>query len=396
MTTEQLQKITEVGRIYTPAYPIEIKDLFSGRKQQLQRAISFIPQKGYHLMVYGDRGVGKTSFANVLMRFFETSDRQVTRVSCSSKDTYDGLWRSVFAQFMVDKSRLKHSIGFNGGQKKGESKVNLSSQAGKAPLTTAKVLSLLAHLQAPIIVLDEFDRLDTSNFDKGLFTDTIKAISDTMPHTKVVIVGVSEDISNLIVEHESIERNLGQIHIPVMSAEEVIQIVQKGEAPLGLEFAESVVNKIVELSSGYPHFTHALCYHSCNTAILNESTTIDEPLLHFGIHQTLDNAHESLSNAYRVATLATKQNIFSEVLYAASLAPVDEYGYFQAKDLEPILSCLLNRSVKTNNFTFHLGKFSTEERGQILKMTGTKNRQRYKFKNPLMRSYIKLKNEESR
>ena len=79
--------------------------------------------------------------------------------------------------------------------------------------------------------------------------------------------------------------------------------------------------------------------------------------LNLAIQQTIDSAHERLRNSYRIATLATKENIFSEVLFAASNAPTDENGYFQANDLEPILNKILNKDIKVTNFVFHRSKF---------------------------------------
>jgi hypothetical protein len=65
MTDEQKQKLGLVGQIYTPAYPIEIKELFSGRSEELMNMIGIINQKGRQAILYGDRGVGKTSFASI-------------------------------------------------------------------------------------------------------------------------------------------------------------------------------------------------------------------------------------------------------------------------------------------------------------------------------------------
>jgi hypothetical protein len=200
----------------------------------------------------------------------------------------------------------------------------------------------------------------------------------------------------LIQEHQSIERNISQIYMPTMSADEIKLIIEKGESPLNLEFEHDVIRDIVKLSSGFPHFTHSLCFYAATSAILLDSNYVKSEHLKIAIQQTVSNAQESLKNGYREATLATKANIFREVLFAASIVETDEYGYFQATDLEPILTKILNRPIKVNSFTFHLGKFCNVDRGEILKAVGVKNRQKYKFKNPLMKAFVKLnrKNEK--
>ena len=390
LSFERLFKISE---IYTPAYPIEIQDLFSGRIEQISKAVTLLPQKGYHIIVYGDRGVGKTSFANILRVIIEHSKIQVSKTSCNSEHTFDGLWRNVFSQFKLTYEEAKVRIGFGSEIEKTETNVLFSNLIGEGEMEVTKIMELLNYLGECVIILDEFDRLNSSKFNKKLFTDTIKAISDSIPNITIIIVGVSEDVSGLITEHESIERNLAQVYLPTMSPEEIKGIIIKGEGPLNVKYEEGVISKIIELSSGFPHFTHSLCYHACYFAISQNESVINDVFLKIAIKQTIDNAQESLRNAFRIATMATKQNIFSEVLFAASIVDTDEYGYFQANDLELILTKILGKDTKVNNFVFHLGKFCIPERGEILKIVGSKNRQRYKFRNPLMKAFIRLKNE---
>lgn len=391
-----LEKLFRIGEIYTPAYPIEIQTLFAGRLPQIAKAISLLSQKGYQIIIYGDRGVGKTSFANILKVIIDQQRVQVSKTSCNSEHTFENLWRNVFSQFKLSYEEAKKKIGFGSEVEKTEQHILLSNLLDDRPIDISKILELLSYLGEAAIILDEFDRLDGTKFNKKLLTDAIKAISDTLPQITLIIVGVSEDISGLIYEHESIERNLAQVYLSVMSPEEIKEIILKGEEPLEVKYSTDVIEKIIDLSSGFPHFTHSLCYHACYFAISQNESSIKDIHLQVSINQTVDNAQESLRNAYRIATMATKQNIFSEVLYASSIVETDEYGYFQANDLEPILTEILGKETKVNNYVFHLGKFCIPERGEILKVVGSKNRQRYKFRNPLMKAFIRLKIENNK
>lgn len=396
MTEEQKQKLALVGQIYTPAYPIEIRELFSGRTKELMTLIGIINQKGKQAILYGDRGVGKTSFANIVRILLENPERQIVKVSCASNDTLESLFYNVFSKLSLNYEVAKQRIGFGAEIEKTEESIFLSNIYSKDQIDTKLIQDVLAQVGEVIIIIDEFDRLDGIKFDQKLFSDLLKAVSDTIPTTSFLIVGVAEDVSSLIEEHQSIERNLAQIHLYSMTHDEINGIIEKGEEPLGIKFADDVKAKIIELSSGYPHFTHSLCYYAVSAAIWDQSDEIKIEHLNLAIQQTIDNSHESLRNSYRVATLATKQNIYQEVLCAAALVKTDEYGYFQANDLEEILTGLVGREMKVNNFVFHLGKFCSEERGELFRISGAKNRHRYKFKNPLMKSFIKLKMEQSK
>jgi hypothetical protein len=54
-----LKRLSEIHQIFTPGAPIQTRDLFSGRKEQLDRAIEAITAPGRHPIVFGQRGVGK-------------------------------------------------------------------------------------------------------------------------------------------------------------------------------------------------------------------------------------------------------------------------------------------------------------------------------------------------
>src|SRR6266566_5989502 len=71
-----------------------------------QEQIDAINQKGQHAIIFGERGVGKTSLSNVLSSFLGSSGSIVLspRVNCDGQDTFDSIWRKVFDQITRTKS----------------------------------------------------------------------------------------------------------------------------------------------------------------------------------------------------------------------------------------------------------------------------------------------------
>ncbi len=80
------QLALEVGRVFSPAAPIDERALFAGRRRQLRAVIDAISQRGQHAIIYGERGVGKTSLGNVLSEFLTGAQRLVLapRINCDS------------------------------------------------------------------------------------------------------------------------------------------------------------------------------------------------------------------------------------------------------------------------------------------------------------------------
>lgn len=117
-----------------------------------------------------------------------------------------------------------------------------------------------------MVFIDEFDRLAVREA-RLLFADTIKSLSDRVPSVTVVLVGVADDVTELIEEHRSVERALRSIHMPRMSPDELSEIVERGIATARLTIAPEAVGEIASLADGFPHYAHLLGQESGRIAL---------------------------------------------------------------------------------------------------------------------------------
>lgn len=82
------------------------------------------------------------------------------------------------------------------------------------------------------------------------------------PRIKFGICGIARDLSELVQDHNSIERLLeeGAINVKPMSAEETRKIFQRASELYSdkISFEEKVVDKIVELADGYPYLAQLI------------------------------------------------------------------------------------------------------------------------------------------
>jgi Cdc6-like AAA superfamily ATPase len=118
-----------------------------------------------------------------------------------------------------------------------------------------------------LILLDEFDVIK----DKQGIGSLIKSL--TGPQLKFAVCGIGQDLADLVLDHASVDRLLeeGAIHVRPMEPEESKEIIFTAERLFGGEvtFQRSVVQKIADLSKGYPYFTQLVgreCVNQANRA----------------------------------------------------------------------------------------------------------------------------------
>ena len=63
----RIQLQARIHEAFSPSAPIDKqRSLFAGRTRQIDRLLGAIFQRGQHAIIFGERGVGKTSLANLL------------------------------------------------------------------------------------------------------------------------------------------------------------------------------------------------------------------------------------------------------------------------------------------------------------------------------------------
>jgi Cdc6-like AAA superfamily ATPase len=385
---EELQRLSlEAGKIFTPSAPIDERSLFAGRKEQIRQVVDTVNQKGQHAIIFGERGVGKTSLANVLSAFFSPPGGVILspRVNCDSLDSFESLWDKVFEQIRLRQSAQEP--GFTG--KLSERTEPWAAELGKgiSPDSVRRSLTVLAENALPILIFDEFDRLKPEI--KHVFADAIKTLSDHSVPATIVLVGVADSVDQLIQEHHSVERALVQIPMPRMSNDEIREVLDTGLPLLTMTADELALVRIVVLSQGLPHYTHLLGLYSVRTALDSGQKHITLDIVDSAIQQGLNKAQQSIRSAWHQATnSARKDNLFTEVLLACALAEKDQLGFFRAQDLREPMRLITGKQYEIPSFAQHLNEFSEPKRERVLEKTGAKRRYKFRFRNPLMQPFV--------
>jgi Cdc6-like AAA superfamily ATPase len=375
-TSQWRAKDYEAMQLFSPGAPIDENALFAGRSAQIDQIIEAVLQRGQHAIIYGERGVGKTSLARTFSQrvISPVKTLQAVHINCDPADTFTSLWRKVFADLSHDEGSVLDDI------------------AGEiSPDTVRRVLSGFDLNVTPIIILDEFDKLADQQA-KALTANTIKSLSDYSVSATLILVGVANSVDGLISEHQSISRALVQVPMPRMRASELQEIIEKRLSRLGMKISKPALAQIIGLSSGLPHYTHLLGLYAVRRALSAHSLQIEERHVDEAEEVCLEKVDASLMNQYYRATQSHRSgNIYKEVLLACALAEPDERGYFPAKAVEFPLSTIMKKPYTTEMFGQHLKKLNEAERGKVLELDGTPRRFRYRFEEPLMQPYVILR-----
>ena len=80
---------------FTPSQPVTDKRLFAGRLQVLGHLIEAIEDRLAHVVVFGERGIGKTSLLHILADLASESDYLTLRATCGAGTRFDELFRTL-------------------------------------------------------------------------------------------------------------------------------------------------------------------------------------------------------------------------------------------------------------------------------------------------------------
>lgn len=382
---DRLAQIQKISESFSPSAPIDQKALFAGRLSQFLEVATAVTQRGQHVILFGERGVGKTSLSTVISQAFEGDAITISSgtINCDKTMDFASLWRKVFREIPINKG-ITHGIGFISQP---------TSQTGTLAdylpnkVTPDDVRHLLQRLGKTILVIDELDRLEKPEVTT-LLADTIKNLSDHSVQTTLILVGVADSVDALISEHQSVERALVQIRMPRMTIDELNEIIDKGVANAGMTIESDARSKISSLSQGLPHYTHLLALHALQTAVKRDSMHVMTSDVTAAIDNALSKAQHSIISAYHKATSSQRENLYPQVILACAMAKTDSLGYFSAADVREPMTEIMGKVYDIPAFSQHLNAFCDEKRGPILQRVGETRRFRFRFINPLMQPYI--------
>ncbi|WBY06680.1 ATP-binding protein [Sphingomonas sp. 7/4-4] len=387
MTSDDVPSLLfEIGQLFTPSTPIRLADLFAGRRRQIGQLLNAVAEPGRHAILYGERGVGKTSLSQVLALFVPAGRQTVVhaRKACAPGDTYETIWRKFFKDM-----QFTH---VEDGEQRVASLNDVYTGRELEPDDILREMKTFSANDIPIFVVDEFNEIEDAGETAKLFANTIKALSDDGVPATIVIVGVGDSVSQLFAGHESIQRCTEEVPMPRMSRDELGEIIDTRLKALGLNIEPDARWKIIILARGLPTYVHRLGKHAAGRAVSDLRRRINEEDVDYSIEEVLRGSLESLRVGYERAIYSNQPgSLFKEILLSCALAPADDAGYFAPAAVLTPFEKIRGKPMTIAQYRNHLADFITEKRGSILQRKGEERGYRYRFRDPAMLPYVLMK-----
>ena len=242
---------------FSPTRPQFSDRSLLGREDELARIMRAICQEHAHVVLFADRGRGKSSLANCVAEQLQRLGGIVARTSCNPQINFDtlirNLLRSLPASLAADMPPDRAS--------------GCESLLPREPVTPRDVLEFPGlfggrHLT---LLIEEFDRLSDETA-RSMIADASKQLSDRGAPVSFFIVGVADSVDELLGHNPSVHRSVVPVELPLLSEASVRSIIDAGFRACGLVVPASVADLIVKLAHGAPYMTHLLGLRTAQAA----------------------------------------------------------------------------------------------------------------------------------
>jgi len=383
-----LQLEVDVGRLFSgaPLSPIgsrghgPIEGLYPGRASEVSRMMNAVRDPAKHILLYGERGLGKTSLSNTFWRKDRTFDHPIlaARVQAYPFDDFSSLWSRALEEFRTVFRIYSTEIR--------------SDFAHVSPdIVRREFEKIPPHLGA-IMIVDEFDLMRAPEA-RELTANLLKSLHDHAINVTVLLIGVAEDVEGLLINHQSLRRVLCLVELERMNTIDLNDILDSRLRLTPLSLSDDARSEIVALSCGLPYYVQILGGFATQNAIRDRRIQVQIKDVNAAIDNFIIESGQSFAADYRRATSSRQaNNIFHEVILASALARSDASGSFRPSEVVKVLNLIEPGKVQHHlHVQQYLAQFILERRGKILIRTGRKGEYQYRFSDALMRPFIVMR-----
>ena len=311
---------------FTPTRPQRSFRRLAGRKPELMRMLQAISENRAHVVLFGDRGRGKTSLVNLVAAAARSSGYMVGRYSCCSDSDFEEIMRALARD--LPNSLLAVPVRDDPGLEGCEAGLPRTRlQAREIAFFPGRLTG--GHL---LLIIDEFDRV-TDAPTRTRLADTIKQVSDRGAPLSFLIVGVSDSLEELLGRHPSIQRNVVGVPLPLLSDTEANEILELGSREAKLEYPQRVREAIIDLARGVPYVVQLLGLHAGEQALRRDADAVSGADLHAALEQAAAEMDPRISVIYEELTQSRLDSGMRHLLFTIAVSHHDRFARFLVQDV---------------------------------------------------------------
>lgn len=403
---------------FRPRSAAALPSQFAGRKDEIQTLVDTLHEEGSCPIIFGDRGIGKSSTAIQIERIalgdvelldeYGLSDRALHpnerfiafNFSCTDGVTStNSLLRRLINTAKGYSSASDLTSDLETTRK--SSKINLkvyeyevaktyrtrAKEGSRSSLSIEEKFELISNQVIQTTnsrVLYIIDELDRARDTKGL-ASIIKNMSSHQ--VKFILVGVGQNVSTLLDDHASLERPLVQIHIHRMRDDDCARIVHKAQTylqqnGLNLQFSHGAVAEIVQAADGFPWFVQTFGHESLLIAHEGKRKEVTEgdvrdAIASIGLKKHAQQFYDKYQQA--VGDSSPRE-------YVLRLFAMWRNYDIPTSDIYP-----LARELGVQNPSLSVKDLQTERYGKVLVKPPYAESGVYRFRNKMFKHYVKLR-----
>ncbi|MBO9483850.1 hypothetical protein [Salinisphaera sp. G21_0] len=364
--------------------------------------VTALEMPGTQLVIFGHTGTGKsTLLENLLFRVYE---KQIN-TNCMKGMTFEEIVLDAFDQlgeFYVDEVVNAKKCSVNARMKltylsiQTQIQSNLESQDTEKqkrflpPQLTPQGLGRLLGEAGYCWVLEDFHKIE--GVEKEKLTQMMKVfvnMSDKYEDLKLIALGAVSTAREVVKTDREMRRRVTEIHVKLMSDEEIKKIISKGCKALNIIIPDDLQNDIVHYSNGLAAICHKLCYLMCDAAVikstLEESVEFNYSDLQDALKKYIKGEEDTIKDAF---DRALKVNQVDNTIRV--IAHHDQDG----ARLNELFNWAKDHQIKITKKKLEsdLEQLQHENYGEIIKYDG--NSDKFSFSDPFYRSFALAYYEE--
>ncbi|MDK8263450.1 AAA family ATPase [Pseudomonas oryzihabitans] len=389
----------DVFDVFTPSQPAKLS--FIDRETINSGLVNALRTPGKQIVVYGHSGSGKTTLLS--NKLYQTYEGHITS-QCMKGMSFEQLVIDAFDQlapYYEEQKTAKESFTSKASLAATYKSIKLALEASHTsehsknekralpPQLTPQSLGRLLGSSKKCWVIEDFHKIDET--EKQKLSQLLKVFMDLAPEhrlLKIICLGAVDTARQVVSYDEEMRQRVAEIHVPLMSDQEIYQIVNKGEELLNIRFPSALRSKVAKHACGVASICHQLCLNMCIdadvTEKLNSPRALSDKNFDRAVEMYIEDASDSLRGAFDKALKQRNKTKFdSSRLIIEALAFAHERGLARLK----LLSRIQEKSPSYTDaiLKIHIKKLLEAEYGSILRHDSDSGL--YSFKDPFYRAY---------